>query len=73
MAKYRYVGGGAGVPGLPHEVSDVEAAELGVENILKDAIENGSYVAVDVKKESRPSTAATNAPPLRTKMQKESE
>lgn len=47
MANYRYVGGGAGVPGLPHEVSDVEAAALGVEDILKDAIENGSYVAVD--------------------------
>jgi hypothetical protein len=44
MKKYLYVGNGMGVPGLPHEVSDDEAAELGVLHILREAIENGSYV-----------------------------
>ncbi len=44
MTKYKYVGEGAGVPGLPHEISDEEAKALGVEAILKAAIENGSYV-----------------------------
>lgn len=46
MKEYKYVGNGMGVPGLPHEVSDDEAAELGVLNILREAIENGSYVEV---------------------------
>lgn len=43
MKKYIYVGNGMGVPGLPHEISDDEAAKLGVLGILKDAIENGNY------------------------------
>jgi len=34
---------GAGVPGLPHEITDEEAAELGVSDLLMAAIENGSY------------------------------
>lgn len=44
MAKYKFVGDGAGVPGLPHEISDEEAEALGVADILKAAIENGRYV-----------------------------
>ena len=47
MKKYTYLGNGMGVPGLPHLVSDDEAAELGVLHILREAIENGSYVLVD--------------------------
>jgi hypothetical protein len=43
MKKYKYVGDGTGVPGLPNEVSDDQAAELGVLDILNAAIENGSY------------------------------
>ena len=41
---YKYVGDGMGVPGLPHEISDDEAAALGVSEILDAAIKNGSYV-----------------------------
>lgn len=51
---YRYVGDGEGIPGLPHEISDDEAAELGVSEILKAALENGSYV--EEKPSSRPSS-----------------
>lgn len=41
--KYQYVGDGVGVPGLPHEIDDAEAAALGVTELLKQAVENGSY------------------------------
>ena len=44
MKEYKYVGNGMGGPGLPHLVSDDEAAELGVLHILNEAIKNGSYV-----------------------------
>ena len=46
MKKFEYVGNGMGVPGLPHLVSDDEAAELGVLHILNEAVKNGSYVEV---------------------------
>ena len=46
MNKFEYVGNGMGVPGLPHLVSDDEAAELGVLHILNEAVKNGSYVEV---------------------------
>jgi hypothetical protein len=42
---------GAGVPGLPHIITEQEAAELGVSDILLAAIENGSYTAQDADKE----------------------
>lgn len=41
--KYRYVGDGLGIPGLPHEITDEEAVELGLSELLKAAVENGSY------------------------------
>ena len=44
---YKFIGKGMGVPGLPHEISDEEAKRLGVGELLKAAIENGSYVAMD--------------------------
>jgi hypothetical protein len=44
IMKYKYVGDGAGVPGLPHEISDEEAESLGITELLKAAVENGSYV-----------------------------
>jgi hypothetical protein len=44
MKKYKYVGDGMGVPGLPHEISDEEVEALGVTELLKAALENGSYV-----------------------------
>lgn len=47
MKLFRYVGNGAGVPGLPHEITDEEAKALGVDGLLKEAVNNGSYVEVD--------------------------
>jgi len=41
--KYRYVGDGLGIPGLPHEITDEEAREQGLAELLKAAVENGSY------------------------------
>lgn len=34
---------GAGVPGLPHEVTEEQAQALGLADVLKAAIANGSY------------------------------
>ena len=34
---------GAGVPGLPHEITEAQASEQGVLDILIAAIANGSY------------------------------
>lgn len=52
MTIYVYVGKGAGVPGLPHQISDREAERTGVGELLKAAIENGSYEVVQVEKKS---------------------
>ncbi len=41
--KYKYTGDGAGIPGLPHEITDEEAKELGLVDLLKEAVQNGSY------------------------------
>ncbi len=53
MKRYRYVGEGAGVPGLPWEVTEEEAKLVGASEILKAAIANGNYV--EVKAEPAPS------------------
>ena len=45
---------GAGVPGLPHEISEDEAKALGVDELLKEAVKNGSYKA---KAEPKPKAA----------------
>jgi len=55
--KYKYVGEGAGVPGLPHEISDEDAEALGVTQLLADAIANGSYL------EDKPSAGDAHAAP----------
>ena len=61
MKEYKYVGNGMGVPGLPHLVSDDEAAELGVLHILREAIENGSYVETpSALRASPPNAESTN-------------
>lgn len=52
MTLYKYVGDGLGVPGLPHEISDREAEKLGVSEVLREAIENGSYKAAELEKKS---------------------
>ncbi len=41
--KYKFVGEGAGVPGLPHEITDEEAEMLGLKEFLAEAIRNGNY------------------------------
>lgn len=43
MKKYKFVGEGAGVPGLPHEITDEEAEALGLTELLEAAVENGNY------------------------------
>ncbi len=45
--KYKYIGDGAGVPGLPHEITDEEAQAQGLSDLLMAAVANGSYQAVE--------------------------
>ena len=47
--RYRYVGAGLGVPGLPHEISDEEATASGVVQLLADALKAGTYEEVKPK------------------------
>ena len=58
--KYHYVGDGAGVVGLPHEITDEEAKRDGQTALLAAALDNGSYVAVETVSPS-PSTAERKA------------
>lgn len=44
---YKYVGDGAGIPGLPHIVTTAEAAELGETDVLQAAIQNGDYIPTE--------------------------
>ena len=61
MKKFEYVGNGMGVPGLPHLVSDDEAALLGVLHILNEAIKNGNYVETpSALRASPPNAESTN-------------
>ncbi len=41
--KFRFVGPGQGVPGLPHEISEEEAENLGVVELLADALDAGTF------------------------------
>lgn len=43
VRRYRFVGDGAGVPGLPHEIDEGEAERSGVSDLLQAAIANGNY------------------------------
>jgi hypothetical protein len=52
--KYKFVGDGAGVPGLPHEITDEQASELGVTDLLQEAVRNGNYAAQGVSVETAP-------------------
>jgi 16S rRNA G527 N7-methylase RsmG len=49
MAKFIYVGSGQGVPGLPHEITEQEAKDLGVKQLLDDAVKAGTYKKVAPK------------------------
>jgi len=72
MKTYKYIGDGAGVPGLAHEITEVEAAQLSTElaQMLKDAIASGVYIEtpdagrVDAEGVvSRPRKSKTGSPP----------
>src|SRR3990167_7087585 len=41
---YVYIGDGAGIAGLPNIVSEQEAKDAGVLDLLKDAIKAGKYI-----------------------------
>ncbi len=43
MSRYRFVGEGPGIPGLPHEITAEEAKALGVEDVLAAAVARGAY------------------------------
>jgi len=47
MKKYKYIGEGKGVPGLPHELTELEVAKLGEERLLADALANGQYEVIE--------------------------
>ena len=62
MAKrYRFIGDGAGVPGLPHELTEEDAHKLGVETLLMEALKNGAY------EEVTPHTSLGAKPPKASK------
>jgi hypothetical protein len=65
---YRYVGPDAAIIGLPHEVTEEEAEQLGVSELLQAAIENGSYEPVISDPSATPPSALTalDEPPLRS-------
>ena len=51
MKKYRYARGDGGfVPGLPKEVTDKEAKERGVYELLMDCVKRGFYKEVKPRK-----------------------
>jgi hypothetical protein len=47
--RYRYVGPGQGVPGLPHELDEEEARRLGVQTLLEEALGAKVYEPVSEK------------------------
>ncbi len=47
--KYQYVGTGQGVPGLPNEVTDKQAKELGLAKVLEECLKAGLYKEVKGK------------------------
>jgi hypothetical protein len=44
VTTYKFIGDGAGVPGLPHEIPEEEAAQYG--QPLQEAIKSGLYAPV---------------------------
>lgn len=55
MKTYRYVGHGAGIPGLPQTLSEADAEALGVSELLAEAIAAGLYeeTGADVATETK--------------------
>jgi hypothetical protein len=59
---YVFVGEGIGIPGLPHRVTQVEAAQLGLSDVLSKAITDGSYAFIQPKAEVEPTPAFNPVP-----------
>lgn len=57
---YKYIGDGAGIPGLPHEISDEEAAERDLTELLSEAIKAGKYQAAPPAPVGAPSPLPRN-------------
>jgi hypothetical protein len=47
--RYRYVGSGQGVPGLPHEIDEEEAERLDLVDLLKQAVQAKVYQLIPEK------------------------
>ena len=47
--RYRYIGSGQGVPGLPHEIDEEEAERLGLVDLLKQAVQAKVYQLIPEK------------------------
>ncbi len=46
MTKYKFIGEGMGIPGLPHEITDEQAKKDGVGALLEQAVMLGLYEEV---------------------------
>ena len=62
---YKYIDDGLGVSGLPHEITDDQAKDGGVEQILKEAVAAGLYQEVKPAKQDKPKKAARAIEPER--------
>lgn len=56
--RYRFVGEGAGIPGLPHELTQAEAETLGVSALLVDALAAGAYKEIRIERPRVPHSGA---------------
>ena len=68
MTRYRFTGNGAGIPGLPHEISEAELNDLNLDEMAEfnEALTMGLYVEITddkpVRKKSK-KTADDETPP----------
>jgi hypothetical protein len=55
MNRYKFVGDGAGVPGLPHEISqeEIDLFSPGLKKVFEDALAAGSYELADQAEQPR--------------------
>ena len=54
MKRYRYIGSGAGVPGLPHQVSQAEIEKFNEEqaHVWHEALSYGLYEEIEIEPRS---------------------
>lgn len=60
MKTFIYIGGGDGVPGLPHEITDAQAQADGLNDLLNSAVEAGVYVEKKAEAEKPAKTKKEN-------------